>query len=39
MERIRLKLQGFCCTVQDIDSANNSSDYLSQHSISAAEED
>ena len=39
IERIRLKLQEFCYTVEHIHGASNSSDYLTQHSISAIEED
>ena len=35
MEKLRLKLQGFCYTVEQVHDASNPSDYLSQHSISA----
>ena len=39
IERIRLKLQGFCYTMEHIHGARNPSDYLSRHSISATKED
>ena len=39
IERIRLKLQGFCYTVEHISGVSNHSDYLSRHSISANKRD
>ena len=39
IERIRLKLQGFCYTVEHISGVSNPSDYLSRHSISANKRD
>ena len=38
IERVRLKLEGFCCTVEHIHGASNPSDYLSPNSISVTED-